>query len=131
MEFLRFSGEDSKSWIFKIEQFFSMEKVAAEEKVEVAAMQLEGEEWHLAYMRFGLDFDDPLEELNKVRQTSSVKEYQAAFERPLTRINLSEENASSCFLGGLKHELNIATTLTYGKFIDNLLQKKCRPKEKQ
>lgn len=32
-----------RSWLVKIEQFFSMEKIAAEEKVEVVAMQLEGE----------------------------------------------------------------------------------------
>lgn len=30
MEFLRFAGEDLRSWLFKIEQFFSMENVAAE-----------------------------------------------------------------------------------------------------
>ncbi|KAH0686315.1 hypothetical protein KY289_017070 [Solanum tuberosum] len=43
MEFLRFNGEDIRSWLFKIDQFFSMEGVPAEEKVGVAALQLEGE----------------------------------------------------------------------------------------
>ncbi|XP_075098837.1 uncharacterized protein LOC142175749 [Nicotiana tabacum] len=101
MEFLRFNGEDLKSWLFKIEQFFSMEKVPAEERVEVAAMQLEGEaiQWHLVFMRyrqylkpatwteyvmammerFGVDFDDPMEEIKKIRQTGTVKEYQAVY----------------------------------------------------
>ncbi|XP_019267598.1 PREDICTED: uncharacterized protein LOC109244894 [Nicotiana attenuata] len=134
MEFLRFNGEDLKSWLFKIEQFFSMEKVPAEERVGVAAIQLEGEaiHWHLAFMRyrqylqpatwteyvmalverFAVDFEDPMEEIKKIRQTGTVKEYQAIFERNLTRVNLSQENAISCFLGGLKHELNIAVKLT-------------------
>ncbi|KAH0774413.1 hypothetical protein KY290_011550 [Solanum tuberosum] len=43
MEFLRFNGEDLRSWLFKIDQFFSMEGVPAEEKVGVTALQLEGE----------------------------------------------------------------------------------------
>lgn len=134
MEFFRFSGEDLKSWLFKFEQFFSMEKVVVEEKLEVAVIQMEGEaiQWHLTYMRyaqylqpaiwteyvvtlaerFGVNFDDLIEELKKVRQTCSVKEYQAVFERHLTRVNLSEENAISCFLGGLKHGVNIAVKIT-------------------
>ncbi|PHT72033.1 hypothetical protein T459_22818 [Capsicum annuum] len=29
MEFLKFNGDDLRSWLFKIEQFFSMENVAA------------------------------------------------------------------------------------------------------
>ncbi|XP_015081221.1 uncharacterized protein LOC107024768 [Solanum pennellii] len=134
MEFLRFTGEDLRSWLFKIEQYFSMENVAAEEKVTVAAMQLEGEaiQWHLSFMRyrqylqpatwneyvmamverFGNDFDDPMEEIKKVKQIGCVKEYQAVFERNLTRVNLSQENAISCFIGGLKHELNLAVKVT-------------------
>ncbi|KAH0699101.1 hypothetical protein KY285_013559 [Solanum tuberosum] len=82
MEFLRFAGEDLRSWLFKIEQFFSMENIAA--------MQLEGEaiQWHLSFMRyrqylqpatwneyvmamverFGTNFDDPMEEIKKIKQ---------------------------------------------------------------
>nr|XP_009783631.1 PREDICTED: uncharacterized protein LOC104232193 [Nicotiana sylvestris] len=97
-------------------------------------MQLEGKaiQWHLAFMRyrqylqpatwtkyvmalveiFGIDFDDPMEEIKKIRQMGTVKEYQAAFEKNLTRVNLSQENSISYFLGGLKHELNIAIKLT-------------------
>lgn len=93
---MRFSGKDLKCWLFKVEQFFFMEKVAAEEKVEVVAMQLEGEaiQWNLAYVgyrqylqlatqteymvalvkRFGVDIDDPMVELKKVRQTGNGKE---------------------------------------------------------
>lgn len=62
--------------------------------------------------RFGTDFDDPMEEIKKVKQIGSVKEYQAVFEMNLTRVNLSQENAISCFIGGLKHELNIVVNVT-------------------
>ncbi|XP_060212277.1 uncharacterized protein LOC132639908 [Lycium barbarum] len=130
MDFLRFAGEDLSSWLFKIEQFFEMENVPGHEKVNVAALQLEGEsiQWHLSFMRyrkylqpatwndyimamverFGTYFDDPMEEIKKVKQVGSVVEYQAIFERNLARVTLSHENAISCFIGGLKPELNIA-----------------------
>lgn len=134
MEFLRFRGEDLRSWLFKIDQFFSMENVGPDEKVTVAALQLEGEaiQWHLSFMRyrpylqppswsdyvralverFGTDFEDPMEEIKKIKQVGSVKEYQAILVRNLTRVNLSQENAISCFIGGLKPELNIAVKIT-------------------
>lgn len=35
-----------------------------------------------------------------------MREYQAEFDRLLTRVNHSNENTISCFLGGLKHDLN-------------------------
>lgn len=54
-----------------------------------------------------------MEEIKKVKQVGSVKEYQLAFERHMTRVNLSQENAISCFVGRLKHELNIAVKITY------------------
>lgn len=62
--------------------------------------------------RFGVDYDDPMEELKKIKQTGFVREYQAIFERNLTRVNLSQENAISCFLEGLTEELNLVVKLT-------------------
>jgi len=134
MEFLRFSGEDLRSWLFRIEQFFSIDNISMEERIGIASLQFDGEvvQWHLSFMkyrqylqpptwseyvmalveRFGADYDDPMEEIKKVRQTGAVKDYQAIFERNLTRVNLSQENAISCFVGGLKKELNMAVKIT-------------------
>ncbi|KAF3650823.1 hypothetical protein FXO38_16948 [Capsicum annuum] len=61
--------------------------------------------------RFGSDFDNPMKEL-KIKQVGTVNEYQAVFERHLTRVNLSEENTISCYIGGLSPELNIAVKIT-------------------
>ncbi|KAH0693406.1 hypothetical protein KY285_020503 [Solanum tuberosum] len=61
---------------------------------------------------FGTNFDDPMEEIKKIKQVGSVKEYQLVFEINLTRVSLSQENAVSCFIGGLKHELNIVVKIT-------------------
>ncbi|KAH0743318.1 hypothetical protein KY290_031311 [Solanum tuberosum] len=62
--------------------------------------------------RLGTDFYDPLEEIKKIKQVGSMKEYQAMFERHLTRVKLSQENAIRCFIRGLKSELNIAVKIT-------------------
>lgn len=39
--------------------------------------------------RFGIDFDDPTKKIKKVKHVGSVKDYQAIFQRNLTRVNLS------------------------------------------
>ncbi|PHT63422.1 hypothetical protein T459_32786 [Capsicum annuum] len=62
--------------------------------------------------RFGSDFDDPMEELKKIKQVGTVKEYQVVFERHLTRVNLSKENAISCYIGELSPKLNVAVKIT-------------------
>lgn len=43
-----------------------------------------------------------MEALKNLQQIGSVKDYQSEFNRLLTGVNLSNENAISCFLGGLK-----------------------------
>ncbi|XP_019258306.1 PREDICTED: uncharacterized protein LOC109236565 [Nicotiana attenuata] len=47
-----------------------------------------------------------MEAIKNLRQTGGVKEYQAEFDRLLTEVNISNQNAISCLLGGLKPELN-------------------------
>lgn len=62
--------------------------------------------------RFRVDYDDSMEEIKKIKQTGSVKEYQAIFDSKLSRVNLSWENGISYFLGGVIDELNLAMKLT-------------------
>nr|CAD1837126.1 unnamed protein product [Ananas comosus var. bracteatus] len=67
------------------------------------------EEYILALStRFGSDlFDDPMAELKGLRQIGSVLEYQDKFDALLNRVELSEEYAVSCFISGLKDEIQI------------------------
>lgn len=134
IEFLRLAGEDLKSWLVKIEQFFSMEIIPMDERIGVGALQLEGAaiQCNLSFMkyrqyiqhatwneyvmalveRFSTDFDDPMKEIKKIKHLGSVKEYQDVFKRNLTRVTLSQENSISCFIGGLKPELNIVVKIS-------------------
>ncbi|PHU08663.1 hypothetical protein BC332_20523 [Capsicum chinense] len=69
MDFLKFSGDDLRSWLLKIEKFFSMENIVADEKVDIASLQLEGEaiQLHISFMRYRQNL-----------QTISWKEYVGA-----------------------------------------------------
>lgn len=46
-------------------------------------------------------------DLMKLRQHRSVAEYHEEFDAIISRLNLSEEYTLSCFLGGLKHEVQM------------------------
>ncbi|XP_019262963.1 PREDICTED: uncharacterized protein LOC109240744 [Nicotiana attenuata] len=133
LEFPRFSGHDLKNWLYKVDQFFSMDEVAFDQRVKVASIHFDGEAiaWHRSYAnsrnsvleptwteyvlalneRFGEGFEDHMEALKILQQMGSVKGYQAEFDRLLTGVNLSNENAISYFLGGLKPELNKAVRI--------------------
>ncbi|KAH0657590.1 hypothetical protein KY289_026338 [Solanum tuberosum] len=78
-----------------------MDEIPFKQRVKVASIHFEA-----LNERFGEGFEDPMEALKNLQQTSSVREYQAEFDKLLTGLNLSNENAISCFLGGLKRELH-------------------------
>ena len=60
-------------------------------------------------MRFGSTaYDDPMETLTRLSQTTSVAMYKAQFEVLSNRIKgLSSSNKLSCFLSGLKDEIRL------------------------
>lgn len=55
--------------------------------------------------RFGVEFDDPMSELVKLKQIGGVGEFKESFDRAMTRLNLEPSYAISIFLEGLKPEL--------------------------
>ncbi|XP_070038889.1 uncharacterized protein [Nicotiana tomentosiformis] len=133
LEFSQYSGSDLRSWLYKVDHVFSMEEVTFDERVNAASIHFDGEviAWHRSYMRsrnivafptwteyvlalnerFGEGFEDPMESIKNLKQIGSVGEYQAEFDRLLTEVNLANDNAISCFLGGLKPELNKAVKI--------------------
>ena len=101
LEVLRFAGDDVEEWLFKIEQFFVLDRTAKQSKVSIIALYLEGSalHWQKSFIklkghvpcwnecvmamksRFGsLAYEDPMAELKKLKQTGSLKEYLRAFE---------------------------------------------------
>ncbi|KAG8365939.1 hypothetical protein BUALT_Bualt17G0024100 [Buddleja alternifolia] len=130
VEFPRFNGEDLRGWLFRAEQFFEVDETPVDTRVRLAAVYLEGKalQWHQVFMRsrvtrefptwleyvmalqdrFGsLLFEDPMSELMNLRQTGSVRDYLDKFDELLNNVDLNEPYAISCFLAGLKNEIEV------------------------
>nr|GEW16251.1 putative mitochondrial protein [Tanacetum cinerariifolium] len=142
IEFLKFSGDDVKDWIYRCKQFFKMDGVPDRRKIQLASMHMFDAAlvWYQHYVkkypdntpwehfevevvkRFGVLYDDLIVELKNLKQTGSVQTYQEAFEALLNRVDLLKLIAVSMFMGGLKPKVGTpmrmfqATTLseTYG-----------------
>ena len=56
--------------------------------------------------------------LKSLKQIRSVKEYQESFEELLNRVDLPEQYAVSCFIRGLKEEIQLAKRM----FVPRVLQ---------
>lgn len=65
------------------------------------------------YTRFGsMVYDDPMEDLHRLRQTTTVIVYKTQFEVLSNRIRgLSKRNKLSCFISGLKDEIRYQVKL--------------------
>ena len=61
------------------------------------------------HVRFGAtSYDDPMESLTRLKQTSSVIAYKGKFEAISNRVrSLPELHKLSCFLNGLKDEVRL------------------------
>jgi hypothetical protein len=64
-------------------------------------------------IRFGTSsYDDPIEALISIKQTSTVELYKTQFEMLSNRVKgLSDSHRLNCFLGGLKEEIKIGVRM--------------------
>jgi len=129
LNYPRFGGdEDPTSWICNMEQFFEYQQTEEGEKLPLTAYHLEGvgQVWYQIFkesekeiswesMRAGLytrygstRFEDHFGDLTKLWQGGSVRDYQAEFERLLSRVGkLSTQHQLGCFVSGLKETIRI------------------------
>ncbi|GJS25500.1 retrotransposon-related protein [Tanacetum coccineum] len=59
------------------------------------------------YKRFGPCYEDPMEEIKNLSQKGTVPEYQDKFEALISRVELNESQAISCFVGGLQQDIGL------------------------
>ncbi|GJZ13822.1 hypothetical protein Tco_0549052 [Tanacetum coccineum] len=106
VEFPKFLGDDVKGWIFRCEQFFSIDEIPDNQKVRLISVHLFDTAllWHKQFIklngknvtwnvykdviiqRFGTEFDDPM-------------------------VEISEENVVSFYLGGLPQEIEMGVRM--------------------
>nr|TKS09199.1 hypothetical protein D5086_0000096030 [Populus alba] len=123
--FPTFNGGDVHKWLFKCTQYFEIEEVADEEKLQIASYYLDGVAlyWHQNFLRslgdqktswedyveaicyrFG-EMQDPLEELMELRQSGDLEEYIQDFDILWNKAEVNEKQALVIFLGGIDLEI--------------------------
>lgn len=126
LDFPKFFGDEPESWIYKCEKFFELNSIEEPQKLRLASLHLEDKamNWFRWYekshplrtwqefsrvllLRFGGNaYEDPVGQLTKLKQWSSVKTYQEKFEELANKTTgLSEDFFVSCFISGLKEEI--------------------------
>ena len=139
LEFPGFHGEDLTCWVYKANQFFSYHNIPAHQKVMMASYHLDEEaliwfqdaeqpggfsSWEVfikaLQTRFGVTaYDDPMEALTRLKQTSTVMAYKGNFEILSNRIlGLSETHKLSCFLRGLRDEIRLPVRMLVPKTLN-------------
>ncbi|XP_042958052.1 uncharacterized protein LOC122293563 [Carya illinoinensis] len=109
LDFPRFGGSDPAGWVFKANQYFDCYQTPFHQKLMVASFHMEGE----ALVRFGpSSYDDPMEVLAKLKQTTSVTMYKSQFDNLANRLQgLSERHLLSYFVSGLKDEIRLGVKM--------------------
>lgn len=105
LDFPRFDGENPSAWTYKVNQFFDYYQTPLYQRIRMASFHMEGEAlvwfqdadearqfptWdaflQALLIRFGPVFDNPMEALMKLRQSSTVAEYTSQFEALSNRL---------------------------------------------
>ncbi|GKE88747.1 gypsy/ty3 retroelement polyprotein, partial [Tanacetum coccineum] len=111
----------------EVTRFRNVDNVSDVEKVRLASIHLYDKAlaWHRQfekihgelvtwelyeteiYKRFGPCYEDPMEEIKNLSQSGTVPEYQDKFEALISRVELTESQAISCFVGGLQQDIGL------------------------
>nr|GFA35549.1 hypothetical protein [Tanacetum cinerariifolium] len=131
IEFPKFGGDDVRGWLYKCEQFFEIDHVLDPHKVQPASINLydTASLWHRQFVklmgesaswnsfkeaimkRFCSPYDDPMGDINNLRLAGSIEEYQNAFDRLQSRIDLPEDQQVSCYIAGLQNDVEMAVRM--------------------
>ncbi|KAF5471876.1 hypothetical protein F2P56_008640 [Juglans regia] len=127
-DFPHFNGDNPAGWVFKATQYLEFHQTPPAQRLLMASYNMEGEAlvWYqdaaesrqftswetfvrALLLRFGpTAYDDPMEALTRLKQTSSVAMYKAQFEALSNRLRgLSDHHKLSCFMSGLKDEIRL------------------------
>ena len=136
--------------MFRCEQFFKVDNVPDESKVNLISIHLydvalmwhrniirligENVTWSVyreaILARFGRIYEDPLAEIKKLKQNGSVQQYIDEYDKLLCRVQLSDDQAMSFFSAGLYSEIELAVRMFRPKSLAEMYGL-CRLQESQ
>lgn len=125
VDFPRFNGEHVVDWIFKAEEFFSIDQTPNHFKIKIATIHFDGPaaKWHQSNVQSGFGksvrydweafktllqdrfedvLEDPIAELKQLQETDGIVNYHEKFEMIKTRLDLPEDYLVSAYLAGLR-----------------------------
>ncbi|GJZ05359.1 retrotransposon-related protein [Tanacetum coccineum] len=108
VEFLKFGGEDIRGWMFRCEQFFTIEQTADEGKISLISIHLYDIAlvWHRKYVRFmGNTFTWPM------YRDAILKRFGLAYDDPLAKIKKLKQTGNEFFIAGLQSEIELAVRM--------------------
>ena len=126
LDFPKFNGEDPSGWVYRADQFFNYHQTNPHHRVLLASFHMEGKalvwfqdieaaggisSWEgfvrALQTRFGSSpYEDPMEALIRLKQTSTVEDYKSQFEALSNQLRgLAESYKLSCFLSGLREDI--------------------------
>ncbi|GJY98001.1 putative mitochondrial protein [Tanacetum coccineum] len=140
IEFPKFRGEDVRVWLYKCEQFFEIDHVSDPYKIQLASIHLYGAAslWHRQFvklvggnaswdsfkevdlLRFGSAYDDPMDGIKNLRHTGTIKEYQNAFYKLISRIDLPEDQQINFYIAGLQSDVELVVRMYRPKSLDKV-----------
>ena len=128
LDFPQFKGDDLASWLYKANQYFNFYQTPLNERLLMASFHVDGDAliWFQDSDEAGVfatskgfveallirsrstAYEDPMESLTRLKQTTIVMVYKGQFEALSNRIKgLSDSHKLSCFLSGLKDEVRL------------------------
>ena len=140
LEFPTFNGDGSDSWCYRVEQFFDFYDIYEGRKLKITAFYMEGkalswfkamrntnslstwDEFVLAIqVRFCKgSYDNPMENLSKLKQTGLLEEYKTQFKLLANRVlRLSDSQKLSMFLGGLRDDIRVPVRMFNPKTLND------------
>ena len=131
IEFPKFGGQNVREWMYKCEQFFVIDNVTEQHKVQLVFIHLFdiASMWHRQFVqimgenvtwpmyrtaileRFGNAFDDPMADIKNVRHVGTIEEYQNAFDKLISRVILPEDQQTSFYIAGLQTDVELAVRM--------------------
>nr|XP_009762266.1 PREDICTED: uncharacterized protein LOC104214313 [Nicotiana sylvestris] len=142
VKFGHFHGDVPKAWIFQADRYFDFYGIIKEEKLNIASFYLDGKalEWYRRLYRNKQLSDwtifteklrsrfrkwhvqSPVGRLSKLRQTSTVAEFQSRFEALLNETNsLPEWYLVEVFLSGLRFDILSSVTIHQPTTLDQAI----------
>ncbi|KAL1188159.1 hypothetical protein V5N11_003190 [Cardamine amara subsp. amara] len=130
IDFPRFNGDRYREWLFKVEEFFVIDRTPYDVRIQMVALHFDSHAstFHqsLVQSAFGgvlsMDWeaykvllkeifedvlDDPIAELKQLHERNGIVEYHEKFDLIKTIMNLSEEVLMSAYLAGLRLDTQI------------------------